>query len=145
MPLWEWYELPEQSYRRRRFGVAMHGIGLMQPPEVLTNGEFPSVDKKEVEFLRFIKLWSGDRFRRDRKWSMSVVASVLRPCASLALFRMSNVSFKISLKFVDKPRAYVIPPFFNLYMTSISDILIVAMDERSPGSGGRRSSRFPTS
>ena len=31
VPLWEWYELPEQSYRRRRFGVAMHGIGLMQP------------------------------------------------------------------------------------------------------------------
>ena len=31
VPLWEWYELPEQSYRGRRFGVAMHGIGLMQP------------------------------------------------------------------------------------------------------------------
>jgi hypothetical protein len=37
VPLWEWYELPEQSYRRRRFGVAMHGIGQMQPAEVLTN------------------------------------------------------------------------------------------------------------
>ena len=145
VPLWEWYELPEQSYRRRRFGVAMHGIGLMQPPEVLTNGEFLSIDEKEVEFLRFIKLWSGDRFRRDRKSLMSVVGSVLRPCASLALFRMSNVSFKISLKFVDKPRVYVIPPFFYLYTTSISDTLIVAVDERSPGSGGRRSSRFPTS
>ena len=44
VPLWEWYELPEQSYRCRRFGVAMHGIGLMQPPEVLTNGEFPSLE-----------------------------------------------------------------------------------------------------
>ena len=43
--LWEWYELPEQSYRRRRLGVAMHGIGLMQPSEVLTNSEFASVDK----------------------------------------------------------------------------------------------------
>ena len=112
VPLWEWYELPEQSYRGRRFGVAMHGIGLMQPPEVLTNGEFLSADGGEVGFLRFIKLWSGDRFRRDRKWSMSVVASVLHPCASLVLFRMSNVSFKISLKFVDKPRVYVVPPFF---------------------------------
>ena len=90
----------------------MHGIGLMQPPEVLTNGEFLSVDEKEFEFLRFIKLWSGDRFRRDRKSLMSVVASVLRPCASLALFRMSNVSFKISPKFVDKPRVYVVPLFF---------------------------------
>ena len=40
----EWYELPEPSYRRRRFGVAMHGIGLMQPPEVLTNGEFLSLE-----------------------------------------------------------------------------------------------------
>ena len=52
--LWEWYELPEQSYRRRRFGVAMHGIGLMQPPEVLTNGEFASVDKG-VRFLTVCK------------------------------------------------------------------------------------------
>ena len=68
--------------------------------------------KRKFEFLRFIKLWSGDRFRRDRKSLMSVVASVLHPCASLALFRMSNVSFKISLKFVDKPRVYVVPPFF---------------------------------
>ena len=87
----------------------MHGIGLMQPPEVLANGEFLSVDEKKVEFLRFVKLWSGDRFRRDRKWLMSVVASVLHPYASLVLFRMSNVSFKISLKFVDKPRVYVVP------------------------------------
>lgn len=38
VPLWVWYELPEQNYRRRRFGVAMHGIGQMQPAEVLTNG-----------------------------------------------------------------------------------------------------------
>ena len=45
VPLWEWYELSEQSYRRRRFGVAMHGIGSMRTPEVLTNGEFVSVDK----------------------------------------------------------------------------------------------------
>ena len=87
----------------------MHGIGLMQPPEVLTNGEFLSVDEKEFEFLLFIKLWSGDHFRRDRKWLMSVVASVLHPCASPVLFRMSNVSFKISLRFVDKPRVYVVP------------------------------------
>ena len=34
---------------------------------------------------------------------------------------------------------------YPLYISSISDILTVAMDERSPGSGGRRSSRFPTS
>ena len=38
---------------------------------------------------------------------------------------------------------YVIPLY--IYITSVSDILIVAMDERSPGSGGRRSSRFSTS
>ena len=71
---------------------------------------------------------------------MSVVGLVLCPCASLVLFQMSNVSFKISLKCVDKPRVYVIP----LYISSISDILIVAMDERSPRSGGRLS-RFPAS
>lgn len=38
IPLWEWYELPEQSYRRRRFAVAMNGFGQMQPPEILVNG-----------------------------------------------------------------------------------------------------------
>ena len=110
VPLWEWYELPEQSYQHRRFSVAMHGIRLMQPPKVLTNGEFLSTDGGEVGFLQFIKLWSRDYFRRDWKSLMSVVVSVLHPCASLVLFQMSNVSFKISLKFVDKPRVYVIPP-----------------------------------
>ena len=71
---------------------------------------------REFDFLRFVKLWSRDRFRRDRKWLMSVVGLVLRPYASLVLFRMSYVSFKISLKFVDKPWVYVIlPPYiYNL-------------------------------
>lgn len=40
VPLWEWYERPENSYRRRRFAVAMHGIGLMQPPDTLLKGQY---------------------------------------------------------------------------------------------------------
>ncbi|KAG6915443.1 hypothetical protein DXG01_011473 [Tephrocybe rancida] len=35
LPLWLWYEVEEQSYRRRRFAVAMHGIAQMQPPDIL--------------------------------------------------------------------------------------------------------------
>ncbi|KAF8056551.1 S-adenosyl-L-methionine-dependent methyltransferase [Lyophyllum atratum] len=34
-PLWVWYETPEQSYRRRRFAIGMHGIAQMQPPDIL--------------------------------------------------------------------------------------------------------------
>ncbi|KAF5380106.1 hypothetical protein D9615_006249 [Tricholomella constricta] len=34
-PLWEWFETPEQSYRRRRFAIGMHGIAQMQPPDIL--------------------------------------------------------------------------------------------------------------
>ena len=37
------------------------------------------------------------------------------------------------------------PFFIYLYITSVSVILIVAMDERNPGSSGRRSSGFPAS
>ncbi|KAL0948448.1 hypothetical protein HGRIS_011021 [Hohenbuehelia grisea] len=35
IPTWKWYELPEQSYRRRRFAVAMQGLGAVQPPDIL--------------------------------------------------------------------------------------------------------------
>jgi hypothetical protein len=40
VPLWEWYERPENSYRRRRFAVAMHGIGQMQPQDTLLKGKY---------------------------------------------------------------------------------------------------------
>lgn len=39
IPIWDFYELPEQSYRRRRFGVAMHGLGALQPPDLILKGE----------------------------------------------------------------------------------------------------------
>ncbi|KAF5380105.1 hypothetical protein D9615_006248 [Tricholomella constricta] len=34
-PFYVWFETPEQSYRRRRFAIAMHGIAQMQPPDIL--------------------------------------------------------------------------------------------------------------
>lgn len=40
VPLWVWYKRPEQSYHRRRFGVAMHGLAKLQPPDILTNGAY---------------------------------------------------------------------------------------------------------
>lgn len=38
VPLWVWYDHPEQSYRRERFALAMHGASKMQPPDILLNG-----------------------------------------------------------------------------------------------------------
>ncbi|KAL0956883.1 hypothetical protein HGRIS_002991 [Hohenbuehelia grisea] len=35
IPRFKWYELPEQAYRRRRFAIAMQGIGAIQSSDVL--------------------------------------------------------------------------------------------------------------
>ncbi|KAG5651603.1 hypothetical protein H0H81_008095 [Sphagnurus paluster] len=37
--MWEWYETPEQEYRRRRFAIAMRGIAQMQPQDILDDGK----------------------------------------------------------------------------------------------------------
>lgn len=39
VPIWDWYEQPDQSYRRRRFAVAMHGLGALQPPDLILKGK----------------------------------------------------------------------------------------------------------
>ncbi|KZP25715.1 S-adenosyl-L-methionine-dependent methyltransferase [Athelia psychrophila] len=36
IPMWAWHQLPEQSYSRRRFNVAMQGMTKLQPSDVLT-------------------------------------------------------------------------------------------------------------
>lgn len=38
IPMWAWHQLPEQSYSRRRFNVAMQGMTKLQPSDVLTTG-----------------------------------------------------------------------------------------------------------
>ncbi|KAG6875041.1 hypothetical protein C0992_005418 [Termitomyces sp. T32_za158] len=35
IPVWPWFETQEQTYRRRRFAIAMHGIAQMQPSDLL--------------------------------------------------------------------------------------------------------------
>ncbi|KAG6811496.1 hypothetical protein H0H92_007144 [Tricholoma furcatifolium] len=37
IPLWDWYNLPEETYRRQRFAIAMRGIALMQARDVLAD------------------------------------------------------------------------------------------------------------
>ena len=39
MTAFEWFDQPEQQYRRRRFGVAMQGIANMFPQEAILNGK----------------------------------------------------------------------------------------------------------
>ena len=34
----EWFELPENEYRRRRFGVVMDALTKLQPPDALLKG-----------------------------------------------------------------------------------------------------------
>ncbi|KAG6865590.1 hypothetical protein C0991_001139 [Blastosporella zonata] len=42
VPIWAWYETPEQSYRRRRFAIGMYGLAQMQPPDLLDDGPYPA-------------------------------------------------------------------------------------------------------
>ncbi|KAL0961428.1 hypothetical protein HGRIS_006374 [Hohenbuehelia grisea] len=35
LPVWKWYEHPEQAYRRRRFALGMQGLGAVQPPDTI--------------------------------------------------------------------------------------------------------------
>ena len=36
LPTYEWYELPEQDYRRRRFGAAMTGLAALEGESILS-------------------------------------------------------------------------------------------------------------
>lgn len=36
--LWQFYERPEESFRRRRFGVGMQGIQALQPADAILSG-----------------------------------------------------------------------------------------------------------
>ena len=126
VPLWEWYELPEQSYRRRRLGVVMHGIGLMQPPEVLTNGEFVSVDKG----VRVLTVCKALEWGSLSEGSKVVDAGGGVGTSSLRIARaFSNVKCIIQdfpeVRGQAKSVRYF-PFFIYLYITSVSDILIVA-------------------
>ncbi|KAJ3567382.1 hypothetical protein NP233_g6407 [Leucocoprinus birnbaumii] len=38
-PLWEWYELPENAWRHKRFNAAMKGLNLFFDDQVFLNGE----------------------------------------------------------------------------------------------------------
>ncbi|KAG6889611.1 hypothetical protein C0995_016137 [Termitomyces sp. Mi166 len=40
LPLWLWYETKEQSYRRRRFAIAMRGVAQFHPHDLLDDGPF---------------------------------------------------------------------------------------------------------
>ena len=39
LPVWAWYEKPDQSGRLRRFGSAMRGVEALQPPDAILSGE----------------------------------------------------------------------------------------------------------
>lgn len=39
VPLWSFYEQPEQSHRLKRFGAAMQGVTAMQRDDIILNGE----------------------------------------------------------------------------------------------------------
>ena len=39
LPVWEWYETPEQEHRRKRFGLAMRGVAAFQPPDAILSGQ----------------------------------------------------------------------------------------------------------
>ena len=114
----------------------------MRPPEVLTNGEFVSVDKG-VRVLTVCKALEWGSLPEGPK-VVDVGGGV--GTSSLRIARaFSNVKCIIQdfpgvcgqAKSVCCSPSYI----YNLD----SDILIVAMDEISPGSCGRRSSRFPAS
>jgi len=36
--LWDWMETPAEKYRLRRFGIAMQGVQVVQPPSSTLNG-----------------------------------------------------------------------------------------------------------
>lgn len=49
--LFEWFDEPEQDYRRRRFGVAMQGVAGMFPPDAVLNGMIVC----DLDFVRYLR------------------------------------------------------------------------------------------
>ena len=106
----------------------------------MTNGEFASVDKG-VRVLTVCKALERGSLPEGPK-VVDVGGGV--GTSSLRIARdFSNV--ECILQDFPEVCGQTKSVCYPLYISSISDILTVAMDERSPGSGGRRSSRFPTS
>lgn len=40
LTIWEFFEKPEQTYRRDRFGIGMQGVAAFQPAETVLEGVF---------------------------------------------------------------------------------------------------------
>ena len=106
----------------------------------MTNGEFASVDKG-VRVLTVCKALERGSLPEGPK-----VVDVGGGVGTSSL-RIARAFSNVECILQDFPEVcgQTKSVCYPLYISSISDILIVAVDERSPGSGGRRSSRFPTS
>ena len=106
----------------------------------MTNGELASVDKG-VRVLTVCKALELGLLPEGPK-----VVDVCGGVGTLSL-RIARAFSNVKCILQDFPEVcgQTKSVCYPLYISSISDILIVAMDERSPRSGGRRSSRFPAS
>jgi len=39
LPIWAWFEKPDQNLRLRRFGSAMQGVAALQPADAILSGK----------------------------------------------------------------------------------------------------------
>jgi hypothetical protein len=46
--LYDWYELPENAFRRRRFGIGMMGVATFEGEAILSGGLRPCIQKKDL-------------------------------------------------------------------------------------------------
>jgi hypothetical protein len=64
LTVYDWYELPENAFRRRRFGIGMVGLAALRGEAVLSGGSKPRMPK--------IYLWkqnsTGTSSRKAQSW-----------------------------------------------------------------------------
>jgi hypothetical protein len=56
LQMWDWYELPENAKRHRRFGAAMRGTTRIFPPELTIHGSYYSISSHPQETTPILAL-----------------------------------------------------------------------------------------